>query len=418
MNRRILLSNITLNDEVTHILIEGNRFKSLHAAADTPADVVMDCKNKAILPAFYNCHTHAAMMLMRGYADDMPLFPWLNDYIWPYEAHVEKEDIYAGSRLAILEMIKSGTVFFNDMYWNIEETIRAVEEMGIRASLGVTFMDRLSEEAKDLDRRIIKDWKGTPSGRVQLAVAPHAIYTAGETLLRECDELSATYHLPFHTHLSETEQEVKDCVKEHGMTPVRWLDSLGLLSERSVLAHAVWVDDEEMAIIAKRGATIVHNPCSNMKLSSGVFRYEAALKSGCRIALGTDGASSNNNLDLHEEMKVASLVAKLECTPQTLPVKDIMSWATRNGAETFGIDAGAIEEGKLADCVIINLDDERMVPCHHLMSNWVYSANNTCIDAVMCNGSFVMEGGKVPHEQEIIEEARAACRRVSARLGK
>lgn len=402
MKTSLLLREVVHQNHPTNILIEGNRFKSLNAPADTPANTVIDCKGLAILPPFYNAHTHAAMTLLRGYADDMPLFQWLNEYIWPYEARMTPTDIYNGTRLAILEMIKSGCVFFNDMYWEIEETIRAAEEMGIRAAVGVTFMDRQSERRTEDNFRFIEQWADRADGRIQITVAPHAIYTVSEALFRRCAEAARNKGLVLHTHLAETEQEVKDCIAAHGMTPVRWLDSIGVLGENVVAAHVVHVDDEEIEILKERKVTIVHNPCSNMKLSSGIFRAQAFSQSDCRIALGTDGASSNNNLDMREEMKIAALLAKCQHTPDTLSAPEVLQWGTRNAAEAFHIDAGIIAEGKLADAVLVNLANERLLPCHNLISNWVYAADSRCIDTVICDGKIIMQDGVVQGEEEII----------------
>lgn len=403
MKTSILLREVVHENRPTNILIEGNRFKSLDVPADTPAGLVIECKGKAILPPFYNAHTHAAMTLLRGYADDMPLFQWLTEHIWPYEARMTSQDIYNGTRLAILEMIKSGCVFFNDMYWEIEETMRAVEEMGIRAAIGVAFMDRQSERRTEDNFRFIEHWADRANERIQITVAPHAVYTVSEGLFRRCAEAARSKGLVLHTHLAETEQEVKDCIAAHGMTPVRWLDSIGVLGDNVVAAHVVHVDDEEIEILKERKVTIVHNPCSNMKLSSGIFRAQSFAESGCRIALGTDGASSNNNLDMREEMKIAALLAKCQHTPETLPAHEVLQWGTQNAAEAFHINAGVIAEGKLADAVLVNLNNERLVPRHNLISNWVYAADNRCIDTVICDGKIIMEQGRVQGEEEIIK---------------
>ncbi len=407
----ILIKNILLNDRKTHVRIDGNRFSEIGDNADKrPADIIIEGEGKAIIPPFYNGHTHAAMALLRGYADDMPLFEWLNNHIWPAESKITPQDVYTGSRLAILEMIKSGTVFFADMYWDIEETARAAEEMGVRAAIGITFMDRLGEEKIRQNFKVLKEWKKS-SELVQLAVSPHAIYTAGEALLKQCAEVARELDIILHIHLSETEQEVCDCIEAHGKTPVRWLDSIGILSSGVVAAHVVHVDDEEIAILKERGVTIVHNPVSNMKLSSGCFRTKEMLQSGCRVALGTDGCSSNNNLDMRESMKFASLLAKSNYSPEVLTVQEVYQWATVNGAEAFGLDAGIIAEGKLADALLVDLDNERLVPNYNLLSNWVYAADSSCIDTVICNGRILMQNRDVKNEEKIISEAREACRK-------
>ena len=388
----ILIRHVQLFGNEVNVLVAGNRFKSLDAPADAPARRIIDGTGMALLPPFYNTHTHAAMSLLRGYADDMPLYKWLQEYIWPYENKLTSADIREGSRLAVREMIRTGTVFFSDMYFDIDETIRVVEESGMRAAIGVTFVDShsKSQQAEKLD--VLLHWTDPTGGRISLTVAPHAIYTVGPDLLVRCAEVARERNLKYHIHLSETRKEVDDCLREHGTTPVRYLDKLGVLGPNVVAAHVVHVDEEEAAILAERGVTISHCPCSNMKLASGVFPYKMLHEAGCRITLGTDGDSSNNNLDMREEMKFAALLAKVSSSdPETLPADEALAMATRNGAEAFGIDAGLIAEGKLADAILVRLDDERMQPCHHLVSNWVYAAGSGCIDTVICDGNVLME---------------------------
>jgi 5-methylthioadenosine/S-adenosylhomocysteine deaminase len=409
--KTILIKDILLNGEKKDILIEENRFSKIAPEISREnTDIFIDGRNKAILPPFYNGHTHAAMTLLRGYADDMPLFPWLTDHIWPFEARITPEDVYWGSKLAILEMIKSGTVFFADMYWDIEETIRAAGEMGIRAAIGVSMMDRIGEEKIRKNIQFLQEWNDS-SGLIQLTVAPHAIYTVSESLLRECMEIADQKNIFMHIHLAETRKEVEDCLDIHGMTPVQWLDSLGILNSRVIAAHVVHVNDEEIRILKERNVAIVHNPVSNMKLSSGIFRAKEISESGCRVMLGTDGCSSNNNLDMRETMKFASLLAKVTYGPETLPVEEIFRWATCNGADAFGIDAGMIAEGKLADALLIDLTDERLIPNYNLLSNWVYSAGSNCIDTVICNGNLLMQNKHVGGEKEIITEVEKLCRK-------
>lgn len=403
----ILLKNVLHNSKQCDILVEGNKFKTI-AAANTIASVdakVVDCSGLAILPPFYNAHCHAAMTLLRGFADDMPLFKWLSEYIWPTEAKLDDELIYAGSRLAILEMIKSGTVFFSDMYWRREQTIRAANEMGIRATIGVTFAENLdSPEHIEENFEFLKNHKKYESDLVKVAAMPHAIYTCGGKLYERAAAVAREENLILHTHLSETLQEVNDCVKANGKSPVAYLADLGVLGKNFVAAHCVHIDENDMRLLAESGSTAVHNPISNLKLASGVFPMASAIKSGMKIAIGTDGASSNNNLDMHEEMKIAAVLAKVN-DPEVLPAEMALQMATRNAALAYGLDAGEIAEGRLADCLLIDMNNERLVPNYHLISNWVYSADSRCIRHVMCNGKFVMENGVVPHEQEIVEDA-------------
>ena len=398
----VLIKNVLLGKEKTCILVEGNRFKAFGVPEDTPADTVVDADGTAVLPAFYNAHNHAAMSLLRGYADDMPLQKWLQDYIWPYEDTLTADDIERGSRLAVDEMVRGGSVFFNDMYFDIERTIDVVAASGTRACIGITVMEMHSKAVEQAKRDFVEHWQDPTGGRIQLAIAPHAIYTVGRDKLVSAAEWARSNGLRLHIHLSETAQEVKDCLREHGTTPVRYLDSIGFLGPDVVAAHCVHVDEEEWDIMAERGVTAVHCPCSNMKLGSGRFPYELALKSGCRVALGTDGCSSNNNLDMREEMKFAALLAKcvsaksgegLDNTgdPTVLPADEVLRWATVHGAEAFGIDAGVIAEGKIADCILVDMGDPRMNPNHNPVSNWVYGASSDCVRTVICDGSVVYE---------------------------
>ena len=392
----ILIRNVMLpTGERSDVLIDGNRIGSTHAAPDTEASETVDGSGFAILPAFYNTHTHAAMSLLRGYADDMPLQTWLQDYIWPYEDTLTAADIQRGSAAAIREMVRTGCVFFNDMYFDIEGTISEVEKAGIRACIGITFMDNHPKSLCASKAEAIRSWQDRAEGRITIATAPHAIYTAGPEQLRFSATLAREKGIPIHIHVAETRKEVDDCIRDHGTSPVRYLDSLGILGPDVIAAHCVWVDEEEWDILARRGVTVSHCPCSNMKLGSGRFPYEKAIASGVRITLGTDGCSSNNNLDLREEMKFASLLAKVEGDPSLLGAPQVLSWATRNGAEAFGIDAGSIEDGKLADLLLVRLDHEKMQPCHNVISNWVYAADSACIDSVMCDGRFLMRGGEL-----------------------
>ena len=391
----LLLKNVLHEGSQADILVEGNRFSRIAPCGTlelTGPCEVLDCSGMAILPPFYNTHTHAAMSLLRGYADDMPLQKWLQEYIWPFENDMTAADIRKGSRLAVREMIKTGTVFFSDMYFDIEETIDVVREYGMRAAIGVTFVEShsKSQQAEKLD--LLEHWTDPTGGLISLTVAPHAIYTVGPEMLVRCADTARRLGFKLHIHLSETLQEVNDCLKEHGTTPVRYLDSLGVLGDNVIAAHVVHVDPEEAAILAERGVTVSHCPCSNMKLSSGVFPYKMLREAGCRITLGTDGDSSNNNLDMREEMKFAALLAKVSSgDPQVMPAHEALEMATRNGALAFGIDAGVIAEGRLADAILVRLDDERMQPLHNLVSNWVYSAGSSCVDSVLCNGRILMK---------------------------
>lgn len=401
----ILIKQIMLGEKPKDILIENGVFSKISDNTDIVCDKTIDGHGKAVFPAFYNGHTHAAMTLLRGYGEDLKLFDWLNK-VWKQEAKLTEEDIYNGTRLAILEMIKSGTVFFADMYWHHNAVIRAVKEMKIRANVGITFMDSLSEKALRENIDFVKNFNSESNPLIQLGICPHAIYTCGSSMYTDCFELAERYGLKLHTHLAETKSEFDSSLRKNDCSPVAYLDSLGVLSENTIAAHCVHLTDKDAETLAERGVTIIHNPCSNMKLASGIFDYGLTKEKGCTIALGTDGVSSNNNLSMIEEMKFASLLAKVSTQNSlSLPVEEVIKWGTVNVAKAFGLNAGEIKEGMLADCIILDLGNERLTPNRDLKSNMVFSADSSCIDTVICNGEILMENGHVENEEEITEIA-------------
>ena len=387
----ILIKGVLLDGRARNVLIEGKRFVCLDAAEGAEAESVIDGRGKALLPGLYNTHTHAPMTLLRGYGDDTPLETWLNEYVWPKEAGFSLADIRRGYDIATREMAGTGTVFFNEMYFGIREAVDAIDRSGLRACIGLTILEGHPLSMTEEGFGFLKDWKDPTGGRIQWAVTPHALYTVGAEKLKWAARFARENGLILHTHLAETHTEVDNCVRDHGMRPVAYLDSLGLLGPDTVVAHCVHVNDEEADLLAERQVTISHCPCSNMKLGSGIFPYARLIKAGCRITLGTDGASSSNNLDLREAMKFAALLAKVGGDPQLLPATQVFDWATRCGAEAFGIDGGVIAEGKLADCILVDLDNVKMQPCHNLISNFVYSADSSCIAGVLCDGKVIYQ---------------------------
>ena len=419
--KTLLIQQALLNGTPHDILIEGSRFKAIAPRLDVTAARTIDASGKAIVPPFYNTHTHAAMTGMRGYADDLELFTWLREHIWPTEKHITPDDAYHFSRLAILEMIRTGTVFFNDMYWYARSAVRAAEEMGVRAAIGRMFIESspgVVTEWNVKENEALEALKPSLPERIRLTFAPHAIYTvSGQTLRAVAEEARAKNEF-IHIHASETQAEVADSMKAHGMTPIAWLDACGMLTPKTILAHAIHLTRDDITLIRDRGSVIAHMPCSNFKLASGQFRFhEVAEQNACRVTLGTDGCASNNNLSMLEEMKFAALSAKDEThLPTAAPAQTIFDCATRHGAEAFDIDAGTIAEGKLADALLIDLRHPLMVPCHNLISNLVYSADSASIDTVICDGNILMENTTIPGEREIIDSAQHSCCQLFARL--
>ncbi len=417
---KIVLQSVYFQSKKCDILIESNRFALIADKLEKLLceDVeVVDCNGLAIFPAFYNAHCHAAMTLFRGYADDKPLFEWLNNYIWPIEAKLNDYYVEAGSRLAVLEMIKSGTIFFSDMYYFRESTMKIVEEMGIRATIGVTIADALTPESQMKEHfQFLQNHTGV-SDRIQLAVMPHAIYTNTAKILQKCVEIAKNEDYKLHIHLSETAKEVEDCLKEHGCTPVEFLDSLGVLNERCVAAHCVHFTENDFRIFANSGATAVVNPCSNLKLQSGIPNVVGLRSHTIPVALGTDGASSNNSLDMREEMKVLALVSNVNAGDKSLSQQEILQIATEAGAKAYGLhDAGKIEVGCLADCLLVDMNHVGFCPNNNLVSNWIYGANSEAIHSVICNGKFVMRNRHIDGEEDIIVEANKAIAKMKAEL--
>ncbi len=409
----ILIKNVLVEGRERDIYIEGNLIAAIsEAGSSKEAEFVINGKRKAAIPGLFNGHTHAAMTLFRGYADDMPLYKWLSTKIWPLEARMTDEDVYWGTKLACLEMIKSGTTFFNDMYWYWEGSARAVAECGIRAMLSAVFIDGFDEgKAKEQIRRneALYEESKNLSERIMFALGPHALYTVSEESLCWAKEFSEKHNLLVHIHLSETEEEVEECKKRYGLRPVEFLDEIGFLSQRTIVCHCIHLSRKEMELLKKHNVKIMHNPTSNMKLAAGRMPYEELKEVGLysNIALGTDGCASNNNLDMFEEMKIASLVHKaFSGDPTSLPAHEAFELATRNAAKVFRLNSGVIEEGKLADIALLDLTKVELVPNHNLTSNIVYSANGSCVDTVICDGKILMEGRKVESEEEIKEKVQ------------
>ncbi len=416
----ILIKDVLLEKEKVDIYIEGNVFKKISPSLDIEAKEIIDGQGQTIFPSFFNVHTHAAMTLLRGYADDMELHTWLSDHIWPFEQKLTPEDVYWGTKLACLEMIKTGTTFFCDMYWHIKEVARAADEMGMRAALSSAYVD-FGDPAKGehFKKKNIKFFDNPPSvsSRIKFIMGPHAIYTVSKESLIWIRDFARERSLMINIHLSETQKEKEDCLKIRGCTPVRYLKEIGFLGENLLCAHVIWVDEEEIEILRDFGVKVAHVPTSNMKLCSGSFKFNDFINNGIVVGIGTDGCASNNNLDMLEEMKIAALRAKMaEKDPTAATVPEVLRCATISGAQIFGIKAGKIKEGFLADCILVNMEHPQMVPCHNFVSNLVYSANGGVVTTCICDGRILMKDREVPGEEEIIQKAKETVQNILKRL--
>jgi len=407
-------------DETGTIRAIGQDVAKLHRSE---AEITLDGSGALAIPGLVNTHTHAAMTLLRGYADDMHLQQWLSEKIWPLEAHLTGDHVYWGTKLACLEMIRSGTVAFNDMYFFMKDASRAVVESGIRAVLSHGIITFGSEEKMEAELKATEDLvhhlRSLNTPLVRPAIGPHAPYTVPPNHLSLCAEYSREENIILHTHLAETKQEVDDCQKDHGMTPAALLDKTGCLSERTVAAHGCWLSEDDCRLLGERGAHIAHNPVSNMKLATGrAMPYQWLRERGVTVGLGTDGCSSNNNLDMLEEMKTAAICQKFFWNSDTLlPAREALAMATSSGAKALGYHGGEIKVGMSADIVLISLSHPSMVPLHNPVSNIVYSAQGGAVDTVLCNGKVLMHNRFIPEENEIIVGASSSAADLLDRAG-
>ncbi|HET7591207.1 MAG TPA: amidohydrolase [Solirubrobacterales bacterium] len=405
----LAVTNALMDGELVGLRCEGGTIAALGPGVAAGAgDEVIDAGGSHLVPPLVNGHAHAAMTLFRGSGGDLPLMPWLQERIWPVEAKLGEEDVYWGARLACAEMIRSGTTRFWDMYWQPQATARAVEDAGIRAAIGAPLFDATGsfEELRRSAHRSIEAL-GRFGPLVTTALAPHAIYTVSERSLCWIGELSAERNLPVQIHLSETEQEVQDCIAEHGERPAHYLDRLGLLSERTILAHGVWLDPEELAIVAERGATVVTNPVANMKLAvGGVFPHPAARAAGVKVGLGTDGAGSNDSLDLLADLKVFALAQKHAAGDPTA-IAAAEAWAVATGARAPLLGATALRPGAPADFLLLRADAPEL-GIGELASDLVYAAAGSVVDTTVVAGQVLMRNGEIEGLDEIV--ARAAER--------
>ncbi len=418
-NALILNPNTDFNNQTQDILIKNDKIAEISKEiTDENVDKIIDAEGKILLPGLINTHTHLSMTLFRGLADDLSLDEWLNDNIWPIEANLNGDYCYIGALLGVIELIKSGTTTFSDMYFYMEDVAKAVEESGIRAVLSYGMIDFDDEEKRKAELeenlKLIQKCNNTADGRIKVFFGPHSPYTASEELLKKVRSLADENNIGIHIHVSETQKEIEDVTSQKGLRPFEYLDSIGFLGPDVVCAHCVWLNENEINIIKEKNVKISHNPCSNMKLASGIAPISTLLDNDICVGIGTDGASSNNNLDLIEELKIASLLQKVSTlNPKVLTSDDALAMGTINGARALGLDdeIGTIEVGKKADLILIDTNNANMVPdSSNLSSNIIYSANGSNVDTTICNGQILMENRKLTtlNEEEIYEKAKKA----------
>ncbi len=401
----ILIKNIDLvamdgKEEViknTNIYIEKDKIIHIGQIKDSiEVEREIDGKNKLAMPGLVNGHTHVGMSLLRNYADDVPLHEWLNEKIWPVEANLRDDDVYWGSLLSMVEMIESGTTAFCDMYFFMDKVGEALELSGMKGILtrGLIEEQGGSQEKLDETRELYNKWHGKGNGRIKVMVAPHAPYTCSTDFLMKSMDLAKDLNTGIHIHLSETKKEVEDSLKEHGKTPIKYAYDLGMLDFHTIGAHCVHVTDDDIRLIKEKGMFPVNNPSSNFKLASGFAPVDKMLRAGIPVALGTDGSSSNNNLNMFEEMHLASIVNKaVNEDAISVPGIKALEMATINGAKALGWEKeiGSIEVGKKADMILIDTDKSHLYPRHNIISALAYSTQGSDVDTVIVDGKILME---------------------------
>lgn len=373
---------------------------------------MIDARDRLVMPGMINTHTHAAMVLLRGVADDLPLMTWLKERIWPLEEKLTPEHIYWGTRLAVNEMLLSGTTTFADMYFFLEEEARAVEETGIRAVLSRGLIGLDDQAEKNLEEAVVqaREWRGRAGNRITVMLGPHAPYTCPPAFLKEVVAAAKQYQLGIHIHLAETADELVEIGKEYGKRPVAYLADQGLFTRPVLAAHAVWLDDGEISYLARQKIGVAHNPSSNMKLASGIAPVPKLLEAKIPVGLGTDGAAGNNRLDLFTETRTAALLHKVNTKdPTVIPAETALKMATIYGARALGLGdvTGSLEPGKSADLIMIDLNKSHLVPHHNPVSLVVYAARGGDVSEVMVNGEWLVREGRIVRweEKEVMNEA-------------
>lgn len=356
---------------------------------------LIDASGKIVMPGLINTHTHVAMALLRGISDDVPLMEWLEQHIWPIEGKMGYQEVYDGARLGILEMLMGGTTTFVDMYPYEEAIAEAAESAGIRAVVSPCPMDFRMEHFENDWRQVKKRFSG--SRLVTMWMGPHAVYTLSGEHLQRSISLSKELGVGSHVHLAETQTEQDNCMAQHGMSPTEYLEKEGLFSTKTLAAHCVVMSDHDIEILARHSVSVAHNPQSNMKLASGIAPVRKMLDAGINVAIGTDGASSNNDLDMWEEMRTASLLQKVATMdPCAIPAYTALQMATVNGAKAIGREGklGILAAGAFADILLVDIEKAHLYPHTNLISELVYSTHASDVDTVIVNGKIVVKNRK------------------------
>ena len=424
----ILIKNITIitqnkKREIIKdgaLVIEDNIIKAIGKSDKIEKEYkkvksVIDGDKKVAMPGLINTHGHLAMSLLRGYADDMNLEEWWMKHVYPVESKFGRKEVYWGSLLAMIEMIKSGTTCFADFYYYEDETAKAAQEIGMKGILGCAILDvptfyyKTSDSAFKKTELLIKKINNNPL--VQIALAPHMFQTASIETYIKSKKIANDNNLLLFTHASETEQENEFSLEKYKQRPIEILFKNNILDKKTILAHCCWINKKEIKILAQSNTSIAHCPVSNMKLASGIMPFQEIIESGVNISLGTDGVCSNNNLDMFEEMKITALLHKVnKLDPKIADAQTVLDIATINGAKALGLEneIGSLKKGKKADFILLDFEKSHLIPQHNLISHLVYSANGSDVDTVFINGKMIMKNRKIKKvdEKEVFNKIR------------
>lgn len=417
---------VTMDDDFTliddgAIAISDTRITYVGEQEGAPAargdDEVIDARGMVAIPGLINAHTHLGMTLFRGAADDLPLQTWLKEKIWPVEAKLTREDVYWGSLLGIAEMLRAGVTTFSDMHWYVEAVADAVRESGIRGCLSGVVIGIVPNAETILERAIaqVKDFIEEGHPLITPFFGPHAPYTVPKAMMLRVIEAAAELGVSINTHLSETVSEVEECVREHGIPPIALMNEYGLFSVPVTAAHCVHPNDEEIPILAERRVGVVHCPSSNMKLGSGIAPVPAYLDADVIVGLGTDGAGSNNTLDMLREVREAALLHKVHGDPTAVPASEALAMATRGSAAALRLtEVGSLEIGKIADLALLRFDQPHLTPRGRVVSHLAYAAYASDVDSVIVNGRLLMRGRRLLtlDEERIRARADESARRL------
>ncbi|MGY6171874.1 amidohydrolase [Candidatus Mycoplasma pogonae] len=392
------IATLNENNEVlknSNLYIKGNRiFHIGHELSDFKAERIIYANNNLIMPGLINGHTHIGMSAFRNYGNDVDLETWLNEYIWPKEKLMKPEDVYYSSKLSLAEMMSTGTTSFVDMYFFSEEVARATKEIGLRAIITRGLTDPSDEQLRE-QVEFFNKWNNAANGRIKVKLAPHAVYTNSKKSLLKIKALNDKLKCGINIHLNESLKEVQDCINKTGMPPLEYVNSLGLIDNKTIAAHCTWLSDHEIEIVKNKNVTVVHNPISNLKLASGILDTQRLLEAGINVALGTDSSSSNNTLDMFQEMKFASLLAKgTKLNPAVLDALTTLKMATINGAKLFEQEheLGRLKVGYLADIILVNISNINHSPTNSdLISSLVYSTIGKDVLTTIVDGKIVYE---------------------------